>query len=66
MFGMPNDVKFVRNVSFLIKGLTQQLNSWLKIQQKTGIKINDKFVCSACKYNDEKNIIDWKERKRIN
>ena len=60
-------LNFVRNVSFLIKGLTQQLNSWQKdTAKKTGIKINDKFVCSACKYNDEKNIIDWKERKRIN
>ena len=65
MFGMPNDVKFCTKCVIS----NQRPNSTIEFlakdtAKKTGIKINDKFVCSACKYNDEKNIIDWKEREK--
>ena len=64
LFGMPENVLFCNKCIIS----NQRPNSTIEFKSKNtlnkkGIDIGDEGVCSACKYNEIKNKIDWKDRE---
>ena len=62
--GLPKNVVFCKKCVIS----NQRPNSTIEFLQKntnhkTGINIDDNFICSACKYNEEKNKINWDDRE---
>ena len=64
LFGMPENVIFCKECIIS----NQRPNSTIEFKSKNtlnkkGIDIGEEGVCSACKYNEIKNKIDWKNRE---
>ncbi len=64
LFGMPEEVIFCKNCIIS----NQRPNSTIEFKSKNtlnkkGIDIDEDGICSACKYNDIKNKINWDDRE---
>ena len=65
LYGLPNEVKFCKRcvISNQRPSSTIEFKSNIK-EKKEVIDFDDEDICSACRYNDDKEVnIDWKMRE---
>ena len=60
-YGLPNEVKFCTKC--VISNQRPNSTVEMKNKNKETIAFDENGICSACKFNEEKKDIDWKERE---
>ncbi len=64
LYGLPEEVKFCSKCTISNQRPNSTIEFITKDNIKKGIKVNSDNICDACKYNEIKNKIDWKEREK--
>jgi N-acetyl sugar amidotransferase len=63
-YGLPNKVKFCKKCVISNQRPNSTVEMKNKNKNKETIAFNDKGVCSACSFNADKKMIDWKDREK--
>ena len=64
LYGLPEEIKFCKKCVISNQRPNNVVEFKSKDNQKKGIAFgSDDSVCDACKYNEKKKEIDWKERE---
>lgn len=64
LYGLPEEVRFCSKCTISNQRPSSTIEFIAKDNIKKGIEVNSNNICDACKYNDIKNKIDWKEREK--
>ena len=63
LYGLPEKVEFCVRCSISNQRPRSVVEFRNKDDQKKGIQLDENKICEACRYNDLKQKINWKERE---
>ena len=64
LYGLPEKVIFCKKCVMSNQRPSSVIEFKNKGEAKKGINIDNNKICDACKYNEIKKKIDWKEREK--